>query len=73
MNHSSELQAHGQRIVARSKVCEVQCCGCGMIHVLIGSITLHLTPNAFKSVSDTMGNAVRRLTKTDEQPPEFLC
>lgn len=62
-----------EALIANSPSCVVRFCKCGMVHVSLGTITLHLTRDAFESVCATMTQAAGRLAERDERRPALFC
>ena len=52
---------HDTQRIAHSAVAAVDSCACGTVHLHIGSITIHLTPNALRSLAHTLQAATLRL------------
>lgn len=59
--------AAGRICMARDGVCIVERCVCGTVHVTLGALTLRLTGEALESLSELLGEAVRRLRKIDAE------
>jgi hypothetical protein len=49
-----------RRPLAGSAQCVVEECGCGTIHVTIGSLTLRLCPSTVADISSTLAEAMQR-------------
>ena len=49
-----------RRLLAGGEQCVVEECGCGTIHVTIGSITLRLCPSTVADISGTLAEAMQR-------------
>lgn len=70
MNHECSFQK--EHLVSTSNSAITQC-GCGIYHVYIGPITLHLTPPQFEATARlfklALGMAAARRLETNAAPP----
>lgn len=53
--------SHRPNRIAHSAVAAVDACSCETVHVHIGTVTLHLTPQALRSLAHTLQAATLRL------------
>lgn len=58
MSQRCEMGPTGRKVIARGEACTVEECGCGVLHVTIGVITLRLHPSAVASIHETIGDAL---------------
>lgn len=73
MKHSEGHTLTHEDVVAKSSACVVRSCKCGMVHVLFGSVTVHLTAAGFAAVNATITQAAARLAERGERWPPLLC
>lgn len=51
---------HDKDRLAESSIAAVDLCGCGVMHLHIGALTLRLAPSAILELAETLGDAVVR-------------
>ena len=51
------------RTLAHSPECRVDSCNCGVVHLVIGPLTLRLEATAAQSISDTLSEGLRALAQ----------
>lgn len=56
---------HRPERIAHSAVAAVDNCACGTVHLHVGSVTLHLTPQALRSLAHTLQAATLRLERAE--------
>jgi hypothetical protein len=60
----------GRTLVVREGVCSVERCACGTIYLTLGALSLRMHVDALASLSDLLGEAVRRLGREASVTPE---
>lgn len=59
---------HVRRVVASGPCCSVEECGCGVLHVSLGALTIRLQAEVVASVYQTLGEALARVAAGHHAP-----
>lgn len=63
MSERCETGPTGRNVIARGDACTIEQCGCGVLHVTIGVVTMRLHPSAVASMYETIGEALASTAK----------
>jgi hypothetical protein len=60
--------AHARHPLARGPVAALEICtGCSCVHLILGTVTVRLEPEAAASLWKTLGQGLERLEEIDEE------
>lgn len=59
---------HVRRVVASGPFCSVEECGCGVLHLSLGALTIRLQTEVVASVYQTLGEALARVAAGRHSP-----
>ena len=66
------MTTHHGTVLSDENLTAVRACGCGVIHLTIGALTMNLTTGAFSSLARALARAARDLVQPDFADAEPL-